>query len=87
MKHELAEILTDELGVLIEIELREIYSGRGMYGDTTSGVVVDSMTDFLSGLGDWLDTMHEDDFDTAKKLGEAIRNVRTDSMGKSIIIY
>ena len=87
MKLEHAELLADELGMLIEVELREDYSGRGMYGENTSGIVVDSMNEFLKGLGDYLETAHEDDFETIKEIGAAIRRLKTDSMGYQIIIY
>jgi len=41
----------------------------------------------LSGLGDYLETAHEDDFDKIKEIGAAIRRIKTDSMGYQIIIY
>jgi len=87
MKLEHAELLADELGMLIEVELRENYSGRGMYGENTSGIVVDSMNEFLRGLGEYLKTADESDLDKIKEIGAAIKRIKTDSMGYSIIIY
>jgi hypothetical protein len=87
MKLEHAEILRDELSMLIEIEVYEEYSGRGMFGDTTSGVVVDSLSEFISAIGDYLSSADADEIDTVRAIGSAVKNISTDSMGMSVIIY
>lgn len=87
MKLKHAELLTDELSMLIDIELREEYSGRGMFGGITSGVVVDSLSEFISAVGDYLSSAEADDIEIIKEIGSAIKHIKTDSMGYSVIIY
>lgn len=87
MKLEHAEILRDELSTHIEIEVYKDYSGRGMCGDTTSGVVVDSLSEFISAIGDYLSSADADEIDTVRAIGSAVKNISTDSMGMSMIIY
>lgn len=47
MKEELAELIVDlfEEYTDFEVSLREGYSGRGMFGETTTGIVVDESPD------------------------------------------
>lgn len=67
-----------------DLELREDYSGRGMYGRSTSGVV-GSMNDLLYAIGEILEYGDEDEIEIVR---EGCRDgVRTDSMGLSMIIY
>jgi hypothetical protein len=88
MKAEHAELLADTLGGRIDIEVMSEYSGRGMYGEQTSGVVVDSMAEFLSALGTYLsNTDCQDEAETIREIGEAIRDLNVDNMGMSIILY
>jgi hypothetical protein len=77
-----ADDLEDELiGLLDEVDVRTDYSGRGMYGATCFGLVVDK-TDLLVGLalGQVLEGLGEDAF-------EVLSNARTDNMGYDTIIY
>lgn len=81
MDRELAEAIVEAIenngG---EAELREDYSGRGMYGKTTTGVVFDG--DLVSAIINNADLFVEDDdpkFET--------RSLCEDSMGLSRIIY
>ena len=88
MNAERAELLADTLGGRIDIEVMSEYSGRGMYGEQTSGVVVDSMAEFLSALGTYLSNADcQDEAETIREIGEAIRDLNVDSMGMSIILY
>lgn len=64
-----------------EFETRS-YSGRGMYGDTCLGVTIDG------GIGRMLALIVESaDEDNREALGETLRSMRTDSMGRGTIVY
>lgn len=83
MKLITAELISEYGG-----ELRENYSGRGMYGKETCGVVFDSERDFFHTLADMVkDGMEDNSADIMELLPEALKNLQTDSMGKSIIYY
>jgi hypothetical protein len=87
MEYNQAELLTDELSTLIDIEHMEDYSGRGMYGNRTSGVVVDSVSEFLSAIGQYLESADIDEMENIKTIGSALRKINVDNMGLSVIIY
>ena len=78
MKKEFAEFLADACGG----ELRDDYSGRGMYGRTCYGVVVDSPTDAM------LMAMQELQSDPECYEDLEIPNgMAMDSMGYDTILY
>lgn len=60
------------------------YSGRGMYGETTAGVIFDSDQDFFAALGA---VMINEDESEREIVGTAIKNLRIDNMGKGLIYY
>ncbi len=65
--------------VLRDFEIRMDYSGRGMYGKTCPGVVVEDVREVYATLADFdLDCPPEDDEPTA---GDLIRKCHTDNMG------
>jgi len=67
-----------------EAEVREEYSGRGMYSRTTAGVVTDAdIADILRILWERVRDGYIEDSD----FPEAPNNLRTDSMGRRTIIY
>lgn len=81
-----------------EIELRESYSGRGMYGKTTVGIVCDSLGDFVGAVAQAAANladaetraMHNDVESNGMSTDDFISDVSaisTDSMGRSMIIY
>lgn len=78
MTRDAAEVITAYGG-----EIYENYSGRGMYGSETAGVVFDSEADFFEAIADLLENDEEDKEEVAK----ALRKLKTDNMGKSIIYY
>jgi hypothetical protein len=82
MKLEFAELLGN---VNYNIDVREDYSGRGMYGRTTAGVVVEDLSEFLSAVGEAIEYGDEDEI--AMIAEELQKGVSTDSMGRSMIIY
>lgn len=55
-----------------EVSLREGYSGRGMYGKTTAGIVVDTIGFVYYAMG---------------RLGLEFVELREDNMGLSYIVY
>ena len=94
MTKELAEFLckvTNECGNQ-EADLRETYSGRGMYGRETCAVVVDSQCQLISDLVQYMnDNVHGDE-----EAGEMIWNggeipnadgLQWDLMGRGVVIY
>lgn len=94
MDLELAETLVqvcEDYG--IEVSLRESYSGRGMYGKDTAGVVLEE-----GDIGDLLAAVinnatcfiaEEEEpvefFDLAERF--EVNKFRTDSMGRGMILY
>lgn len=57
----------------ISSTVTEEYSGRGMYGKTTTGIVIEH---------------GEDEFRAIQVMGEfGVHEARTDNMGRSIIYY
>lgn len=67
-----------------EFKHHKNYSGRGMFGEHTSGVVCDSLVEFLNVVAHIIVTEEED---SVRMVAEAITDISTDSMGKNIIIY
>ena len=84
--------MTRELAVqLVEFceggEIYENYSGRGMYGKTTYGVVVDDLFDFFVAL--YLLGKHHGEKDRKDDIDYEyeIFNFRIDNLGRRYIIY
>lgn len=92
MKQEIAELIVENG---YDMELYEDYSGRGMFGDTTTGVVCDNLNVFLASVSEIFFEMIldakdlGDDFDTesAEILSKSVGRIRVDNLGKNIIIY
>lgn len=82
MDKKAAEILAD---YNYELEVYEDYSGRGMYGSTTTGIV-GSQSDLFSAIGEVMMSGDEEDIEI---VGTALREdtIRTDSMGMQTIFY
>jgi len=93
MDLELAEVLVQVLeDEGIEAELRESYSGRGMYGKETAGVVLDGdVTDILRAVINNATCFIQEEeepvefFDLSERF--SIGNLRQDSMGMGVIVY
>lgn len=79
MKAHIAELICSVNGSL---ELRENYSGRGMYGNTTTAIVFDSHNEFLAACVEA--ALNSDDFD---EFLDEISRFSYDSMGLSKIVY
>ena len=72
----------------LELQLRENYSGRGMYGSTTAAIVADSLGEFMVGLARYcgdLDPCHRDG--EIEEVVLAMTNLRTDNMGRGVVLY
>lgn len=83
MTKETAELITDYSG-----EIHEDYSGRGMYGETTTAVVLDSENDFYKAIaGIFNDCMLDSNMHDADLIIQYLKNVKMDNLGTGIIIY
>lgn len=81
MKHPLQKVLED-LGYEVSS-----YSGRGMYGKTCLGINVDS-SDILGKLGKIMaDLVRDTPEEFREGVAAGLRRVKTDSMGKGMIVY
>lgn len=87
MELEQAQILEETLTMLIDIEIRKNYSGRGMFGKETSAIVVNSYSEFIEAIGDFLADADTEEIKTINEIGKLLKNLHTDNMGMSIIIY
>jgi hypothetical protein len=67
-----------------EGEIRPDYSGRGMFGKTTHGVVYDSMADFYTALAYVTAEGNEEE---REAVAGALENLNTDNMGFGVIVY
>jgi hypothetical protein len=80
MKRELAEVLLQ----VCPGDLQEEYSGKGMYGKTTTGIVVESVPEFLTAILQNVESLAE----AFKEEGiDRIDAIHWDSLGTSTIIY
>lgn len=67
-----------------DLDVRESYSGRGMYGKETSGVT-GSWEAFTEALGEAI--LNTREFDKRKILSEAVSRLKMDNMGHDYIFY
>lgn len=97
MKKELAEFIVDlfEEYTDFEVSLNEEYSGRGMFGETTSGIVVDESPDKAVQilLAEILYKHYKDGINENEELLKDLLNLviatrySQDSMGHDYIFY
>ena len=64
-----------------DLELYEDYSGRGMYGETTCGIVFDNIGELLAAVAEAM-LNEPENIDV-----HSLARVRIDSMGRGSIIY
>ena len=67
-----------------ESEIRENYSGRGMYGETTTGIIIDDDCDLVTCIINQANLFVEDFNTSSFKIWDRINQ---DSMGLQIIYY
>jgi hypothetical protein len=65
-----------------ESSLREDYSGRGMYGRTTAGVIMPDLLKFAAAVG-----MAVHLSDNPERIILAVADASQDSMGLDVIVY
>jgi hypothetical protein len=82
MRQEVAELLSEDMG-----EIRDAYSGRGMYGKSTHAVVYDSRGDFESALINAAFEVGSRGSDNVEGILGELKNLGTDSMGMGIVVY
>lgn len=66
-----------------DVNIRDNYSGRGMYGDTCFGIDFDSPRDMAKFVIAWAYSAGE----RGEELPEWLPEFREDSMGRGIIVY
>ena len=87
MRQELAEIIVEACKIQgIEADIHEDYSGRGMFGDTTTGVVSGGVAKVLSAVISNADMLVDHTYGDPEPLFSDL-DIQTDSMGLGIIIY
>ena len=68
------------------MSVREAYSGRGMYGRETAGVVFDSLGKLLAAVAHATECMITDEDDAGDLISD-LEKCRTDNMGRDTILY
>lgn len=86
MKNSTAQQILDAAEVLgLEFEQRTDYSGRGMYGSTTVGLIVDNQTDLLKAAAYAAFEIGRNGGDVDEFIAEL--DFSYDSLGRSTIAY
>lgn len=67
----------------MEFDLRDTYSGRGMFGKQTFGIVAESLLHILSAVVGYLKGSPNVERDSIPQLDDLV----VDSMGRNIIVY
>lgn len=67
-------------------EIVEKYSGRGMYGEKTYGLIINSFTSLLQALMTFPELLYDKESDSIAT-NQIITKFKTDKLGLSIIIY
>jgi hypothetical protein len=80
------ETINSEMGNQ-DLDIRENYSGRGMYGRETAGVVVDSQTQLLADVLNYFVNRNPVALSEESEESEEFPNFRVDNMGHSVILY
>lgn len=87
MKAELAKAIMSAAEVIgLELEHRAEYSGRGMYGKSTDAVIGDQ-GDFLQACCYAAGTLDAESGLGLDELCDAVRNLRSDSMGRYSTVW
>lgn len=89
MKAEVAKQLVDAAeSAGVRCEIYTDYSGRGMYGEKTTGIVVPSMVVYAAICAEMGYRFAERD-DTAGAMAafRELKSVQSDNMGRDVIVY
>jgi hypothetical protein len=85
MTQKTAELLIESAyNAGINAEIYENYSGRGMYGTTTTGITIENELEFALAVAETARNATDEEYDT---LCNELKRLRTDSLGFNIIIY
>ena len=84
MEKELAEKVVEGLEALgIDAELREEYSGRGMFGKVTAGIVSRRLEDILFVMG----AVAAEQYGFENISMFPLEKIRSDNMARDVIVY
>lgn len=81
MEYTTAEILTQKSGLG---EIYEDYSGRGMFGRKTTGIVFENDNDFFEAIAEIMVSGEEEE---REEVAEYLTEIKKDSMGLNVIYY
>ena len=71
-----------------EVEVREDYSGRGMYGETTAALTAESLSSIIVGMvRAAVELADSEDDASVEELVDFAEGMRTDNMGLGIVVY
>lgn len=86
MELEHAKLIVESLNEIgdAEYEVYENYSGRGMYGETTTAIVVPSVLKFATDVLRVSNSFVDEDGDC---LLCELQNLKSDNLGRDYIIY
>lgn len=70
-----------------ETQIRDNYSGRGMYGETCVGVVGSSVATAIQFMYALAEVLHDDEYDQKDFVLEMAEAIRTDNMAFNTIFY
>ena len=88
MQKELAQLLVEIMeDAGEEASIYENYSGRGMYGRTTTGLVVDNLALLLTNVIANAERLSDYDNEWLEAKFPNINSLRYDSLGNQIILY
>jgi len=91
MKKAIAEFIVDTIGCEEDAKIYEDYSGRGMYGETTTGIVCSNPMAVTEALIEALLNTDEDEVETLNEQYNEDEDDRTslsfDSLGHDYIVY
>lgn len=84
MTKEQADFLTEALSYCgVDHDVRDDYSGRSMYGKTTSGVVVDSPLEVIGAVVGYMKSLTENELKDVPDFGA----LKIDNMARQVILY
>lgn len=91
-KHIISQILTErivEQAGYYGFDIRNDYSGRGMFGDTCFGVTCNNIFEWIYCMIDDINNNFTDEelYNVLNEFGEMVREAKTDSMGLETILY
>jgi hypothetical protein len=88
MEAKFAKMIVDNaMNCDVELELREDYSGRGMYGNSCAGIVGDPSDIMLCVAMTAFDMGEDPEDEDFEDFCDDIRTLRSDNMGRDMIYY